>query len=50
MEGFVSYKYIIRATIFESNLFFTLSLWVIHVYIEILILFDENLLKITKKS
>jgi hypothetical protein len=29
---------------------FALSLWVMHVYIETLILFDENLLKITKKS
>ena len=29
---------------------FAFSLWVIHVYIETLILFDENLLKITKKS
>jgi hypothetical protein len=34
----------------ESDLFFAFSLWVIHVYIETLILFDENLLKITKKS
>jgi hypothetical protein len=29
---------------------FAFSLWVMHVYIETLILFDENLLKITKKS
>ena len=32
----------------ENNLCITFSLLVIHVYIETLLLFDENLLKITK--
>jgi hypothetical protein len=29
---------------------FAFNLWIIYVYIETLILFDENLLKITEKS
>jgi hypothetical protein len=33
----------------ESNSFFAFSLWLIHVFIETLILFDENLLKSLRK-
>ena len=34
----------------EAKLFITFSLLVIHVYIEAVLLFDENLLKITKQD